>query len=96
MSAEPEKSQYTHEEMLAAAQRMRGVGYSSSGRKLKRRTVQPAKEREQLLKVLMIVGFLIAAIIAGFATWYLTRGQAPMEIPKVKVGAIEFTRGSVI
>ncbi len=87
MSLEPEKPQYSTEEMFEAAQRMRGVGYSSrSGRKLRRRTAQPLKERELLMKVLMIVGFIIAALIAGFATWYLTRGQAPMQIPDIKVG----------
>lgn len=92
MPPQPEKTHYTHEEMLAAAQRMRGVGYSSSGRKLKRRSVQPAKEREQLLKVLMIVGFLIAALLAGFMTWYLSKDHAPMQIPKVKVGWVEVPR----
>ncbi|MFN0125611.1 MAG: hypothetical protein ACKV19_02865 [Verrucomicrobiales bacterium] len=81
--------------MLEAARRLRSPGVSQrTGRKLRRRSVQPSKERQQFIRVLFILGFLFTAVVVGFASWYLTRLQEskvdrdspPSAIPTVLPG----------
>lgn len=76
MSEETDKNHYSTADMLEAARRIRAPGVSQrTGRKLKRRSVQPTKEREQFVRILIVLGFLAAAVIVGFASWWLTRHQ---------------------
>lgn len=76
MSEDTDKNHYSTSDMLEAARRLRSPGVSQrTGRKLRRRSVQPSKERDQFLRVLLILGFLAAAVVVGFATWWLTRHQ---------------------
>jgi len=80
MSEETDKNHYSTADMLEAARRLRAPGVSQrTGRKLKRRSVQPSKERDQFLRVLMVLGFLFAAVVVGFASWWLTRLQESKE-----------------
>ena len=77
MSPQPEKTNYSTQEMLAAAKRLRSAGFSArSGKKLKRRTAQPIKEQRRVLRLLLLVGIVITAVIAGFTSWWLTRNQS--------------------
>ncbi len=76
MSRDTQKDRYTTADMLETARRLRAPGVSQrSGRKLKRRSAQPGKERDQFLRVILILGFLVAAVVIGFASWWLTRLQ---------------------
>lgn len=62
--------------MLEAARRLRSPGVSQrTGRKLRRRSLQPGRERDQFLRLLLLLGFLAAAVVVGFASWWLTRFQ---------------------
>jgi hypothetical protein len=77
MSPEPDKTRYSTQEMLATAKRLRSAGFSArTGKKLKRRTAQPIKEQRRVLRVLLLVGIVISAVIAGFTSWWLTRQQS--------------------
>jgi hypothetical protein len=76
MSQDTDKNHYSTADMLEAARRLRAPGVSQrTGRKLRRRSVQPSKERDQFLRVLLLLGFLAAAVVVGFASWWLTRFQ---------------------
>jgi len=76
MAQETDKDHYSTADMLEAARRLRSPGVSPrTGRKLKRRSVQPGKERDQFVRILLILGFLVAAIVVGVASWWLTRHQ---------------------
>lgn len=76
MPDEVEKNRYSTSDMLETAKRLRSAGVSPrSGRKLKRRSVQPSRERQQVLKVILIVGIVVTALVAGVATWWLTKNQ---------------------
>lgn len=76
MAQETDKNFYSTSDMLDAARRLRSPGVSQrSGRKLKRRSVQPGRERAQFVRVLLILGFFAAAVVVGFASWWLTRHQ---------------------
>lgn len=76
MPQETDKNHYSTEDMLEAARRLRSPGVSPrTGRKLKRRSVQPSRERDQFLRILLVLGFLVAAVCVGFASWWLTRYQ---------------------
>jgi hypothetical protein len=81
MAQETDKDHYTTEDMLEAARRLRSPGVSQrTGRKLKRRSVQPSRERDHFLRILLVLGFFVAAVCVGFASWWLTRHQeAPMD-----------------
>jgi hypothetical protein len=80
MAEETDKDHYSTADMLDAARRLRAPGVSPrTGRKLKRRSVQQGKERDQFLRVLLILGFLAAAVVAGVGTWWLTRLQDTRE-----------------
>ena len=77
MPPQPEKTNYTTHDMLEAAKRLRSGGFSArSGKKLKRRTVQPVHEQRRVLRVLLLVVIFLAALVAGFASWWLTSQQA--------------------
>jgi len=76
MSEDTDKNHYSTADMLEAAKRIRAPGVSPrTGRKLRRRSVQPSKEREQFIRVLLVIGFVAAAVVVGFASWWLTRHQ---------------------
>ena len=80
MSPQPEKPNYSTHDMLEAAKRLRSAGFSSrTGKKLKRRTAQPVKEQQRALRVLLLVGIVISAVVAGFASWWLTRHQSDVQ-----------------
>lgn len=80
MSEDTDKNHYSTSDMLEAAKRIRAPGISQrTGRKLKRRSVQPSKEREQFVRVLLVVGFVTAALVVGVASWWLTRNQGEPE-----------------
>jgi|GEM_PF-2572403 len=92
MSEDTDKNNYSTADMLEAAKRLRSPGVSQrTGRKLRRRSIQPTKEREQFARVLLVVGFVAAALVVGFASWWLTRHQeqnkdaAPPLLPSAPV-----------
>lgn len=71
------KPRYSVKEMLDLAKRLRSPGYSHrSGRKLKRRSHQPEKERRKVHTVLLAVLLAIMAVVASLVYWLITRDHA--------------------
>ena len=92
MSPQPDKPNYSTQDMLEAAKRLRSAGFSArTGKKLKRRTAQPVKEQRRVLRVLLLVVIVITALVGGFASWWLTRHQAESQL-KLPPPAIERRR----
>ena len=73
--ADESKNHYDHNEMMERLKRSRSAGYSASGQKLKRRSVQPHKVRQTRLK--FMIGFAVVAVIALLGLgWFLFRDYA--------------------
>ena len=73
---EDSKAFFTHKEMLEAVKASRSPGYSKTGRKLKRRTVQPHKEREKLRWALLAFATVLFLSVMAGVWWFLVRQQA--------------------
>jgi hypothetical protein len=68
--------------MLDVAKRLRSPGYSQrSGRKLKRRSIQPHKEREKVRSVFFSIAVILMVIVLGIIFWWVTRDHRPIGHP---------------
>jgi hypothetical protein len=68
--------------MLDVAKRLRSAGFSPrSGRKLKRRSVQPHKEREKVRSVFFAVVVGLMVVVLGIVFWWVTRHHQPLGEP---------------
>jgi hypothetical protein len=74
------KSSYSYKEMMEMAKRLRSPGYSQrTGRKLKRRSQQPGREREKVRAVLLALVIVLMATVIGVVFWLVTRDHVPVE-----------------
>ena len=72
---ENSKAFFTHKEMMEAVKTSKSPGYSKSGRKLKRRTLQPHKEREKMRWVFLALATVLFLVIMGGVWWWMVRQQ---------------------
>jgi len=73
------KDSYSLTDMVDTAKRIRSTGYSSTGRKLKRRSNQPKSDRTMLQTVLVVVGVILMIATMAWVTWWLIRDQGPSD-----------------
>lgn len=72
------KTQYTYREMLETAKRLRSPGVSNStGRRRKRRSVQPVHERRKLQKVFLAVLLMLMAVVSAILAYTVMKDHAP-------------------
>ncbi len=78
------KTNYSLNEMLDTAKRLRSPGVSPrSGRKRRRRSEQPDREMSEGKKALVAVGIvLMVAVMIGVAWWLISK-QGPSEDMKL-------------